>query len=49
MPVEWEYTVDRRNAVNEVGLFGNQNTVCKPKTPKWDHTVKRLKQVWAIS
>lgn len=49
VPVEWEYTVDRRNAVNEVGLFGNQNTVCKPKTPKWDHTVERLKQVWNIA
>jgi hypothetical protein len=32
-----------------VGLFGNQNTVCKPTTPKWTHTVERLKQVWRIS
>jgi len=29
--------------VNEVGLFGNQNTVCQPTTPKWRHTVERLK------
>jgi len=27
-------------AVNEVGLFGNQNTVCQPK---WRTTVERLK------
>lgn len=33
---------------SEVGLFGNQNTVCKPTTPKWSHTVERLKQVWRI-
>jgi hypothetical protein len=31
-------------AVREVGMFGNQNTVCKPTTPKWRSTVERLKQ-----
>ncbi|AWN15327.1 hypothetical protein [Salinisphaera sp. LB1] len=49
VPVAWEKTVDRAHAVSESGLFGNQNTVCKPKTPKWDHTVKRLKHAWHIS
>ncbi len=37
-------------AINEVGVFGNQNTVCQPTTPKWRHTVERLKlafQNWA--
>jgi hypothetical protein len=29
--------------VQEVGLFGNQNPVCKPTTPKWRHTIERLK------
>ena len=24
-------------------MFGNQNTVCKPTTPKWRSTVERLK------
>ena len=24
-------------------LFDNQNTVCQPTTPKWCHTVERLK------
>ena len=25
-------------------MFGNQNTVCKPTTPKWRTTVERLKE-----
>jgi hypothetical protein len=41
--VEWLDTVPVSKAVNEVGLFGNQNTVCEPTTPKWRHTVERLK------
>ena len=42
--VDWLDTVPESKAVNEVGLFGNQNTVCQPTTPKWRHTVERLKQ-----
>lgn len=41
--VAWMDTVPEAKAVNEVGLFGNQNTVCQPLTPKWRHTVDRLK------
>lgn len=41
--VDWLDTVPKEEAVNEVGLFGNQNTVCQPTTPKWRHTVERLK------
>ena len=41
--VEWIETVPESKAFNEVGLFGNQNTVCQPTTPKWRHTVERLK------
>ncbi|GAB2518625.1 hypothetical protein [Microbulbifer agarilyticus] len=48
VPVKWLYKVDEASAVNEVGLFGNQNTVARPKTPKWDHTVKRLAELWGI-
>ena len=43
VPVTWLDTVPREKAVNELGLFGNQNTVCQPTTPKWRHTVERLK------
>jgi hypothetical protein len=41
--VKWLDTVPESKAVNEVGLFGNQNTVCQPTVPKWRHTVERLK------
>ncbi len=44
VPVKWLQTAPLGNAFSEVGLFGNQNTVCKPTTPKWRHTVERLKQ-----
>lgn len=49
VPVEWIRTRPLKDAYTEIGLFGNQNTVCQPKTVKWDHTVKRLKQVFAVS
>lgn len=48
VPVRWLHTVSRQEAFSEVGLFGNQNTVCKPTTPKWSHTVNRLNQAWRI-
>lgn len=41
--VSWLDTVPESEAINEVGLFGNQNTVCQPSVPKWRHTVERLK------
>ncbi|MGC1273801.1 MAG: hypothetical protein WBC44_08855 [Planctomycetaceae bacterium] len=44
--VTWLDTVPEDQAFDEVGLFGNQNTVCKPTTPKWRHTVERLKSVF---
>lgn len=45
--VNWIDTLEASKAINEVGLFGNQNTVCQPTTPKWRHTVERLKQVFS--
>lgn len=44
VPVQWLQTMPLENAVQEIGLFGNQNTVCKPTTPKWRSTVERLKE-----
>lgn len=41
--VKWLDVKDSQSAINEIGLFGNQNTVCKPTTPKWRHTIERLK------
>jgi len=43
VPIQWLQTVSLENAVQGVGLFGNQNTVCKPTTPKWRFTVEQLK------
>ncbi len=42
VPVHWLQTVPLEKAVNEVGLYGNQNSVCKPTSPKWRRTVERL-------
>lgn len=44
VPIQWLQTIPLKNAVKEIGLFGNQNTICKPTTPKWRYTVERLKQ-----
>lgn len=46
VPVDWADTRSLSQAVNEAGMFGNQNTVCAPKTPKWRHTVERLKDLF---
>ncbi len=46
VPVEWIKTVPLSEAVNEVGLFGNQNTVCRPTTPKWRHTIDVLQRAF---
>jgi len=48
VPVKWLHAVSLAEAINEIGLFGNQNTVCKPTTPKWRTTVDRLKERWSI-
>ena len=44
VPVKWLDTKSLENAVQEVGMFGNQNTVCKPTTKKWQSTVEKLKK-----
>lgn len=49
VPVRWLHSVPIDQAVDELGMFGNQNTVCKPTTPKWRTTVDRLKERWGFS
>lgn len=49
VPVEWLQTVPLDKAIKEIGLFGNQNTVCRPTSPKWRSTVERLKQRFPAS
>ncbi|MFZ6870462.1 endonuclease NucS domain-containing protein [Undibacterium sp. Di27W] len=49
VPVNWIKTFPLNQAVQEIGLFGNQNTVCKPTTPKWRTTIDRLKERFQVS
>lgn len=46
--VELLHTEPVTEAFNELGLFGNQNTLCQSTTPKWRHTVDRLKAVFGV-
>ena len=43
---EWVATVGFDAAIHEVGMFGNHNSVCAPKTPKSRHTVDRRKMLF---
>lgn len=47
--IRWIKTVEKSQAVKELGFFGNQNTVCRPTAEKWNFTVDRLKRIWNIS
>ena len=42
--VRWIKTVPRNAAIKEKGLFGNQNTVARPRDPKWTYTIERLRE-----
>lgn len=44
VPMRWMNTVPLQQAIQEIGMFGNQNTICKPTVPKWHSTVDRLKK-----
>jgi hypothetical protein len=46
--VNWLKTVSVLQAIKERGFFGNQNTVARPTTEKWNHTVQRLKARFGI-
>ena len=46
VPVKWLDTVPLERAIHEIGMFGNQNTVCRPVVPKWRTTVDELKKVF---
>ena len=46
--VRWIRTVPEAGAIRELGFFGNQNSVCRPLTEKWEFTVERLKKYWGI-
>ena len=46
--VEWERAVDLDEAVWQRGFFANQNTVARPRDPKWAFTIDFLKRTWKI-
>jgi hypothetical protein len=47
--VRWIASVPRNKAIKEKGLFGNQNTVARPRDPKWAYTIERLKERFGIT
>jgi hypothetical protein len=47
--VKWLRNFPIKQAVSELGFFGNQNSVCKPRSSKWLFTVDTLKKKWDIS
>lgn len=47
--VKWIETTDLNAAVKEKGFFGNQNTVARPKSKKWSHTIDRLRKRFRIT
>jgi hypothetical protein len=46
--VKWIKHYPLNQAVSELGFFGNQNSVCKPRSSRWLFTVSTLKQKWGI-
>jgi len=47
--VKWIKTVPENKAIHEKGFFGNQNTVARPTTAKWNYTVERLKKEFGVT
>lgn len=43
VPIHWIQTVPLDQVIQELGLFGNQNTVSRPTSLKWRNTIDRLK------
>lgn len=41
--IKWLKTVSVEDAYDELGFFGNQNTVCRPTAVGWRNTVDKLK------
>jgi Holliday junction resolvase-like predicted endonuclease len=46
--IKWLHVEALENAVKQVGFFGNQNSVCRPRAAKWAHTVNSLKSRWKV-
>ena len=46
--VKWIKTLPVAKAIKEKGFFGNQNTVARPRSAKWNYTVERLKKTFGV-
>ena len=46
--VQWVKTVELHEAVNEIGFFKNQHIFARPRDPKWNFTIERLKTAWRV-
>ena len=46
--IKWLHTVPLEQATKQLGFFGNQNSVCKPRVSRWSHTVSTLKSLWKV-
>jgi dCTP deaminase len=47
--VQWIKTFSRAEAYDELGFFGNQNSVCKPTASRWRSTVEHLKDKFGVN
>ena len=47
--VDWLKTVALEDAYDELGFFGNQNSVCRPTVPGWRSTVDKLKSHFKVN
>lgn len=47
--VKWLKAFPKAEAFDQLGFFGNQNSVCKPTAPKWRSTVENLKEKFGIN
>ena len=43
VPIRWLDAVTLEKAIQGKGFFGNQNTVCRPKSSLWSLTIEHLK------
>jgi Endonuclease NucS len=46
--VEWIETVGIEDAYDELGFFGNQNSVCRPTASGWVNTIAKLKKRFKV-
>lgn len=46
--VEWIKAVPANETISQTGMYGNQQTVCRPRQANWPDTIEHLKNCWEI-